>query len=92
MLRSLPGLADHYFMRQRNALFLARMLQAQLIWLPVIPEASGLTAAADLVVMRATGHSGLPGVLLGSKTRRVLPSLTYSLLTQRQQDAADQEE
>jgi nucleotide-binding universal stress UspA family protein len=132
----------------RNAIFLARMLQAQLIWLSVIPEVSWLTAAAeigeitnvkaeyeaqwceeldrftasvdfegvahtlvlergvpheqiiavaqkhaaDLIVMGATGRSGLLGVLLGSTTRRVLRSLPCSLLTVRQQDVADQEE
>jgi len=131
----------------RNAIVLAKVLSAKLIWLSVIPEVSWLTAAAeigeitdvkaeyeahwceeldrftasidfdgvphtlvlergephdqiiatakkhsaDLIVMGATGRSGLLSVLLGSTTRRVLRSLPCSLLTVRQQDLADQE-
>lgn len=132
----------------RNAIVLAKVLSAKLIWLSVIPEVSWLTAAAeigeitnvkaeyeaqwceeldrftasvdfegvahtlvlergapheqiiavaqkhsaDLIVMGATGRSGLLGVLLGSTTRRVLRSLPCSLLTVRQQDVVEQEE
>jgi nucleotide-binding universal stress UspA family protein len=132
----------------RNAIALAKVLSAKLIWLSVIPEVSWLTAAAeigeitnvkaeyeaqwceeldqftasidfdgvahtlvlergepheqiiavaqkhsaDLIVMGATGRSGLIEVLLGSTTRRVLRNLPCSLLTVRQQDVGDQEE
>jgi len=48
--------------------------------------------AADLIVMGATGRSGLMRVLLGSTTRRVLRNLPCSLLTVRQQDVTDDEE
>lgn len=131
----------------RNAIVLAKVLSAKLIWLSVIPEVSWLTAAAeigeitdvkaeyeaqwceeldrftasidfddvahtlvlergapheqiiavaqehsaDLIVMGATGRSGLLSVLLGSTTRRVLRSLPCSLLTVRQQDLVEQE-
>ena len=132
----------------RNAIALAKVLSAKLIWLSVIPDVSWLTAAAeigeitdvkaeyeaqwceeldrftasvdfdgvvhtlvlergvpheqiiavaqkhsaDLIVMGATGRSGLLSVLLGSTTRRVLRNLPCSLLTVRQQDVLDQEE
>ena len=131
----------------RNAIALARGLNAKLIWLSVIPEVSWLTAAAeigeitnvkaeyeaqwceeldqftasvdfdgvahtlvlergepheriiaiakkhsaDLIVMGATGRSGLLSVLLGSTTRRVLRNLPSSLLTVRQQDLAEED-
>jgi universal stress protein E len=35
---------------------------------------------ADLIVMGATGRSGLARILLGSTTRRLLPALPCSLL------------
>jgi len=45
--------------------------------------------SADLIVMGATGRSGLLGVLLGSTTRRLLRNLPCSLLTLKQSDLAD---
>lgn len=48
--------------------------------------------SADLIVMGATGRSGLLRVLLGSTTRRVLRNLPCSLLAVRQQDVLDHEE
>lgn len=48
--------------------------------------------SADLIVMGATGRSGLLRVLLGSTTRRVLRNLPCSLLTVRQQDVVDDEQ
>ncbi|MCW5954297.1 MAG: universal stress protein, partial [Propionibacteriaceae bacterium] len=41
---------------------------------------------ADLLVMGATGHTGLARMLLGSTTRRVLEQLPASLLVVKDQD------
>jgi universal stress protein E len=126
----------------RNAIQLAKILEARLIVMSVIPEVSWLTAAAetgevtdakseyearwceeldrflanisfdgvnhsveldrgvphtrviaaaekyaaDLIVMGATGRSGLVRVMLGSTTRRVLRDLPCSLMVVREQD------
>ena len=45
---------------------------------------------ADLIVMGATGRSGLVRVLLGSTTRRMLAELPCSLLTVKQEDALEE--
>lgn len=45
---------------------------------------------ADLIVMGATGRTGLARVLVGSTTRRVLEYLPCSLLTVKQADAAEE--
>lgn len=45
---------------------------------------------ADLIVMGATGRSGLVRVLLGSTTRRILEELPCSLLTVKQDDVVDE--
>lgn len=47
--------------------------------------------AADLIVMGATGRSGLVRVLLGSTTRRVLRDLPCSLLTVREQNVVEED-
>lgn len=44
---------------------------------------------ADLIVMGATGISGLPRMLVGSTTRRVLNRLPCSLLTVKSEDVLD---
>jgi nucleotide-binding universal stress UspA family protein len=53
-----------------------------------------LTAAeehrADLIVMGATGRTGLARVLVGSTTRRVLEHLPCSLLTVKQEDVVEE--
>lgn len=60
-----------------------------------VPHEKILTAArkyaADLIVMGATGRSGLVRVLLGSTTRRVLRDLPCSMLTVREQDLSGEE-
>lgn len=45
---------------------------------------------ADLIVMGATGRTGLLRVLLGSTTRRLLRSLPCSLLTVKQEDVLEE--
>jgi nucleotide-binding universal stress UspA family protein len=45
---------------------------------------------ADLIVMGATGRTGLVQVLLGSTTRRLLRSLPCSLLTVKQEDVVEE--
>jgi len=45
--------------------------------------------SADLIMMGATGRSGLVRDLLGSTPRRVLRDRPCSLLTVRQQDVVD---
>jgi nucleotide-binding universal stress UspA family protein len=45
---------------------------------------------ADLIVMGATGRTGLARVLLGSVTRRVLQQLPCSLLVVKQEDAVEE--
>jgi nucleotide-binding universal stress UspA family protein len=45
---------------------------------------------ADLIVMGATGRTGLARVLLGSVTRRVLQELPCSLLVVKQEDAVEE--
>jgi nucleotide-binding universal stress UspA family protein len=45
---------------------------------------------ADLIVMGATGRTGLARVLLGSVTRRVLQDLPCSLLVVKQEDAVEE--
>jgi nucleotide-binding universal stress UspA family protein len=46
---------------------------------------------ADLLVMGATGHTGLARMLLGSTTRRVLEQLPTSLLVVKDQDLLGEE-
>jgi nucleotide-binding universal stress UspA family protein len=45
---------------------------------------------ADLIVMGATGRTGIVRVLLGSTTRRVLRNLPCSLLTLKQEDVVEE--
>jgi nucleotide-binding universal stress UspA family protein len=45
---------------------------------------------ADLIVMGATGRTGLARVLVGSTTRRVLEHLPCSLLTVKQEDIVEE--
>jgi len=58
-----------------------------------VPHEKIITAAqkynADLIVMGATGRSGLVRVLLGSTTRRVLRDLPCSMLTVREQNVLE---
>jgi nucleotide-binding universal stress UspA family protein len=46
--------------------------------------------AADVLVMGATGRTGLVRVLLGSVTRRLLRQLPCSLLTVKEEDVAEE--
>jgi nucleotide-binding universal stress UspA family protein len=48
--------------------------------------ASAKEHASDLIVMGASGRTGLVQVLLGSTTRRLLRELPYSVLTVKQDD------
>jgi nucleotide-binding universal stress UspA family protein len=52
--------------------------------------ASARDYQADLIVMGATGRTGLSRVLLGSVTRRVLQDLPCSLLVVKQEDAVEE--
>jgi nucleotide-binding universal stress UspA family protein len=52
--------------------------------------ASAREQQADLIVMGATGRTGLTRVLLGSVTRRVLQELPCSLLVVKQEDAVEE--
>jgi nucleotide-binding universal stress UspA family protein len=45
---------------------------------------------ADVIIMGATGHTGLVRVLLGSTTRRVLEQLPCSLLTVKEEDVVEE--
>ena len=45
---------------------------------------------ADLIVMGATGRTGLARVLIGSTTRRVLEHLPCSLLTVKQDEVMEE--
>lgn len=49
--------------------------------------AAAVENQADLIVMGATGKSGLTGILLGSTTRRVVRQLPCSLLVVHDEDA-----
>jgi universal stress protein E len=51
---------------------------------------SAKEGSVDLIVMGATGRTGLVQVLLGSTTRRLLRDLPCSLLTVKQEDVLDE--
>jgi len=53
--------------------------------------AAATTMGADLIVMGATGKSGVTRMLLGSTTRRVLRKLPCSLLVVHDEDALQEE-
>jgi nucleotide-binding universal stress UspA family protein len=71
---------------------------AEVKWQPEVrqgvPDQQIIAAArehqADLIVMGATGRTGLVRVLIGSVTRRVLQQLPCSLLVVKQEDAVEE--
>lgn len=96
----MAGAAAEYENKWRSEFeqFLRGISFAEVKWQPEVrqgvPDQQIVAAArehqADLIVMGATGRTGLGRVLLGSVTRRVLQQLPCSLLVVKQEDVVEE--
>jgi len=96
----LAGAAAEYESKWRSEFeqFLRGVSFAEVKWQTEVrhgaPDQQIIAAArehqADLIVMGATGRTGLARVLLGSVTRRVLQQMPCSLLVVKQEDAVEE--
>lgn len=84
--------------REEFASFLENVSLADVHWTPEVREGAAdeqiaeaaRAHGADVIVMGATGRTGLARALLGGTTRRLLRRLSCSLLTVKQEDLTEE--